>query len=750
MTPAAVRDATPPTTQSHKPKREKGTTETSEPEEKDHATKPDSDAGRIVSARKTLESALSRQLDDARRRERELAESAAAELDGLDGEEDEDAMSVDGDENAENIDPNIVVNARGGQPARATLISQFTPTEDNTNPTPGVSTTYYIQQGETIVLQGEYTLRVLSGAVSIYGATLTPESGTHTVFAPTTHALPVITAAPGKQKRGGHHGGGGYSAEILIGCHNSGIRDVGKLWPMLSSIWAPPSAVHKENSFHLLRSSTSPPALLHIPPSWQHLLSDLTTPSPHPPIILLAGPKSAGKSTFSRVLTNTLLDTYPKVAYLDLDPGQPEFSPPGMLSLSLVSNPILGPPFTHPAGPAGGEGDTRLKAHHLGWVTPREDPGVYLRCAASLFQTYHHHCDSDPSAVIPLVINTCGWIKGTGLELLQDIIALTHPSDLILLHPEPQYPADNLATAIADVHAIVPHTTRFYTAPPPPPPAVATPIRSSAADLRTLHTMSYFHHSHSQSPLGVGGGVSWSFNHPLTHSPPWILPAREVSAGIHILHLSPHLPASYLPAAIEGTIVGVVLVDPSHTQEDPEPEPETDTRTPTPTTPTTSSSSNTLPYPPLHPAPPPESSHCAGLAVIRAIDTGTAIDSPPQFQLVLPPGDIYLSHANTTTTTEAGQLLALVRGRLDLPIWDSIFVGDREGGSGSGSGKAPPGGTGRGGVAVAGEAGGEVAGEVPWVTYEGREGGQGQRLRGAGKWRVRRNLMRRGQQGRRG
>lgn len=36
------------------------------------------------------------------------------------------------------------------------------------------------------------------------------------------------------------------------------------------------------------------------------------------------------------------------VAVLDFDPGQSEFTPPGMLSLTLVKNFVFGPPFSHP------------------------------------------------------------------------------------------------------------------------------------------------------------------------------------------------------------------------------------------------------------------------------------------------------------------------------------------------------------------------------------------------------------------
>jgi polynucleotide 5'-hydroxyl-kinase GRC3/NOL9 len=53
-----------------------------------------------------------------------------------------------------------------------------------------------------------------------------------------------------------------------------------------------------------------------------------------PPIIVIRGPKNCGKTTFSRYLVNLLLTKWKKVAYFDIDVGQPEFTPPGLISLT--------------------------------------------------------------------------------------------------------------------------------------------------------------------------------------------------------------------------------------------------------------------------------------------------------------------------------------------------------------------------------------------------------------------------------
>lgn len=60
--------------------------------------------------------------------------------------------------------------------------------------------------------------------------------------------------------------------------------------------------------------------------------------------------QAVGKSTFARFLTNYLMTAGAdsrSIAFLDLDIGQPELGPPGMLSLHVVTAPLVSPPHAH-------------------------------------------------------------------------------------------------------------------------------------------------------------------------------------------------------------------------------------------------------------------------------------------------------------------------------------------------------------------------------------------------------------------
>ncbi|KAF2535114.1 hypothetical protein F2Q68_00022950 [Brassica cretica] len=85
-------------------------------------------------------------------------------------------------------------------------------------------------------------------------------------------------------------------------------------------------------------SETKP---LIIPKDWSDAASSVSCSSLQRPVALVCGPKDSGKSTFSRNLVKVLLQRYKRVAYLDIDVGQPEFTLPGFLSLTVVDRSIL-------------------------------------------------------------------------------------------------------------------------------------------------------------------------------------------------------------------------------------------------------------------------------------------------------------------------------------------------------------------------------------------------------------------------
>ncbi|OQR94587.1 hypothetical protein ACHHYP_01124 [Achlya hypogyna] len=134
--------------------------------------------------------------------------------------------------------------------------------------------------------------------------------------------------------------------------------------------------------------------------------------------VLVCGAKGVGKSTCTQFLVNRLLSAHRVVAYIDTDVGQPELCAPGVLSLHYVTEPLLGPGFTHLQPP--------FRSYYFGFSSPKADPTMYMQAIGTLLAAY---TAKDPT--IPLVINTDGWIKSMGHDLLHSILDCAAPQHVV-------------------------------------------------------------------------------------------------------------------------------------------------------------------------------------------------------------------------------------------------------------------------------------------------------------------------------
>ncbi|XP_063063938.1 polynucleotide 5'-hydroxyl-kinase NOL9 [Engraulis encrasicolus] len=135
------------------------------------------------------------------------------------------------------------------------------------------------------------------------------------------------------------------------------------------------------------------------------------------PVILVYGAKNSGKSTFVRHLINSLLNHTASVEYLECDVGQTEFTPPGCLSQTVVTEPLLGPPFTH-----------QLQPRHMVYYGQADCQADLDRYLESLKSLWRHH-----SGDMPVIINTMGWVKGLGFQLLVDLVRLFSVTHVVQL-----------------------------------------------------------------------------------------------------------------------------------------------------------------------------------------------------------------------------------------------------------------------------------------------------------------------------
>lgn len=149
-------------------------------------------------------------------------------------------------------------------------------------------------------------------------------------------------------------------------------------------------------------------------------------------IIMACGGKDVGKSTFLRYMVNSFLNKYKSVAYLDCDPGQCEYSLGGCISLTIVSEPIFGPPHSHI-----NHNTCTNSCYYFGHLSPSDAPNHYLHCIKKCHEDFIQYItECGKNEVVPLVINTMGWNQGLGLCLLKDIVIQFKPTHIIQInHP---------------------------------------------------------------------------------------------------------------------------------------------------------------------------------------------------------------------------------------------------------------------------------------------------------------------------
>ena len=129
-----------------------------------------------------------------------------------------------------------------------------------------------------------------------------------------------------------------------------------------------------------------------------------------------------GKSTFVRFTINSLLNRFDEVACLDLDPGQPEFTLPSCISLTIVNKPILGPPY-----------------FHRNSIKPIWQKQVFLgeNSVDMLLEFYVKKVESliteGKSKQIPIVVNTMGYVTRLASDIMVDLLRAIQPTHVLTL-----------------------------------------------------------------------------------------------------------------------------------------------------------------------------------------------------------------------------------------------------------------------------------------------------------------------------
>ncbi|KAI5984811.1 hypothetical protein EDC04DRAFT_2831401 [Pisolithus marmoratus] len=633
------------------------------------------------------------------------------------------------------------------RPAEPTVISSFSPLlGQNTFPLTQDDFSAMGFQGdngvvlvlnasESVALLGVYLLTVLQGRANLCGVTLGPSSTHHRVFAPRSSPIPVISWAPtnshSKRPLPSSVHASRDATVVLIQYVNTGVEGLSRVCRVFENVFKPPRDAPARDigipEIRLISHSTKDILPFTLLPSWETSLAYMDPASSNEtdttiiPVCVVKGPKKSGKSTFSRTLLNRLLNRYRRVAFLECDVGQSEFTPGGMVALSIIESHIFGP-FTHPSLP--------YRAHYVGSSTPRANPSYYLSAIQSLLETYRLeiHIPALPDTwtsndgriedVIPLVVNTMGWTKGLGGDLNARIEELVEPSHVFEMEGPEEWGWPTQSTEPAgDNFPLCSQAKNIVRVQLEAIQAEATNMHVfSAADHRNINMLSYFHAAFppfitEQQPSASVSFVvpspvslcqvtadSWDVSLPLCARYPFEV--RCESAFDRVYLVGPgyeDVAPSELPSVLNCAVVGLVAYDANTKEAEVVP---------------MDQDVSALPYSPGQPQPHPSTSNCLGLALIRGVFSSN--DPSPT------PSHSPLTHLHILTPlppSTLGHARILVKGELELPIWGVLDFREGE----------------EGGVA------GVEREQVPYLQW-----GKGEGL-GSQRRRVRRNLMRKAQ-----
>lgn len=504
----------------------------------------------------------------------------------------------------------------------------------------------------------------------MFGAILRAGSEKHTVAAGATSSLPVIecTMARGKHQDifletpQNLHMRDTYLAVILVESLYNGLENIPVLFPAnYNSLWSFEGPKSQQRSFStVFRASPSVKVVLPYK-SWINAAETIVehvSSKAGPPVVLMAGSRSSGKSTFAKFLGNHLLSKFGAntVYYLECDPKHSEYAPLGLVSLHKAS-------FDFSSAFAHSNMRNCIKAHSIGDIDPKKAFFYYISAISDLLKQFRE-IQQQSKKPCSLIINTPGWTKGIGLQLLEEIFQLSRTTHVIYMG------AESDTETFEDFEQ---RFSRFEFAGVLEPATILASVdnisllpgrgadRLNSLSVQNLQLLTYFHFS----PVTNTYDFSKQITHFVPYSVPYARPGTTAPSN-HIQAFGIMFADGVLLGDVElclnGTVVSLIAVS-SNLELSTKPAgiSDEDHRT------------NPLPYlesKALSAAIRPETSKCLGLGFIQSIHRDAG-----KIRLLTP--------INCGTVLQQierdGQKLILVRGSIQYPSEDMLWNNEASG-----------------------------------------------------------------------
>lgn len=272
-----------------------------------------------------------------------------------------------------------------------------------------------------------------------------------------------------------------------------------------------------------------------------------------------------------------------------------------------------------------------------------------------------YNSERGASELVPLVVNTMGWTKGLGGDLLKRIEELVMPTHIVSLG-EPL--ESRLEDTLHPDKAALPKaqsTSSGYESPEPTrinvesiPFDAESSSRYTAADWRALSLMAYFHSSHPSSPsfTDVESLLQWNASSPLLSVKPYAVSPRLALDSVFLTGPgSDDVVPSEIGRVLNGAIVAFVSCEPGSIDLSPN-----------------TSRSECIPYKQGAPLPDPRTSNCVGLGLIRGVSTDllspeTRYDGEKAQEV------LHIITPVPLSVLRDESCRCIVKGDIELPVW---------------------------------------------------------------------------------
>ncbi|KAF4104981.1 polyribonucleotide 5'-hydroxyl-kinase Clp1 [Onychostoma macrolepis] len=149
------------------------------------------------------------------------------------------------------------------------------------------------------------------------------------------------------------------------------------------------------------------------------------------PRVMVVGPTDVGKSTVCRVLLNYAVRLGRRPTLVELDVGQSSVSVPGTMSALCIER---------PADVEEGFSVQAPLVFHFGSTTPGTNIKLYNKLTSSLAEVFSQRCEVNRRASVGgCIINTCGWVKGSGYQALVHCASAFQVDVVLVLDQERLY-----------------------------------------------------------------------------------------------------------------------------------------------------------------------------------------------------------------------------------------------------------------------------------------------------------------------